>query len=119
MRKGYSDSTLMRMKKEQLIEIIRCLEHNVEAVEDMNKNQFALLMEKEKYAWHDLRKNPEDLPPIAETVIAWFERGDVCAVVRYHDGYAYNEAYALRAMQIEHQSEIVAWKFPEPFEEVE
>lgn len=72
-----------------------------------------------KYRWHDLRKNPDDLPPIAEVVIAWFERGDVCAVVRYHDGYAYNEAYALREMQIEHQSEIVAWKFPELFEEVE
>ena len=49
MYKSYSDSTLKGMTKDNLISIIRCLEHNISVLEERNSNQFALLMDKEKY----------------------------------------------------------------------
>lgn len=45
--KKYKDGTLMGFTKKQLIEIIRCLEHNIEVLEERNQNQFNLLMKKE------------------------------------------------------------------------
>ena len=41
----YSDSYLMSMTKKQLIEQIRILEHNIDALQERNDNQYKLLME--------------------------------------------------------------------------
>ena len=42
---SYSDSYLMSMTKKQLIEQIRILEHNIDALQERNDNQYKLLME--------------------------------------------------------------------------
>jgi hypothetical protein len=46
MNKPYSDSTLMSMTKRQLIEQIRILENNIEAVEERTDRQYKLLTER-------------------------------------------------------------------------
>lgn len=45
MKSKYSDSTLQHMTKAELIEYIRCLEHNLKNAEEMNENQYGLLRE--------------------------------------------------------------------------
>lgn len=112
----YADSTLMSFTKKDLIGIIRCLEHNVESVEEMNANQFALLMEKEKYSWHDLRKNPEDLPKVEKQyLVAWQDGTYDFLWFAYVDGYGYDWQVAY----FPDVSSIIGWKEIEPFEGVE
>ena len=41
----YTDNYLMSMTKKQLIEQIRILEHNIDALQERNDNQYKLLME--------------------------------------------------------------------------
>lgn len=125
--KIYKDSTLLGFTKAQLIGIIRCLEHNIEVVEERNSNQFRLLMENEKYRWHELRKAPNDLPkPEDDSVM--FE----CVLENHiHDahypafyfneelrefGY-YNSAYAVRNGADEFETiedmgyeKVIAWR---------
>lgn len=118
--KKYADSILKDMKKEELIEIIRCLEHNVDAVEQINANQFNLLMEKEMYKWHDLRKDPKDLPEsdvrylcarwdyVSNTVfysLLWYCSGQWCHLDHRREEIC---DYA-----------VVGWRYIEPFTEDE
>lgn len=121
--KKYAESTLKGYKKEFLIEIIRCLEHNIEVLEERNNNQFKLLMQKEQYAWHDLQKNPNDLPKDGVRIL-------FCAkeyprprkeyfTGKYRTGY-YFETDDTGDYAIDYElDEVIAWKEIEPFEEVE
>lgn len=43
MKSKYADSTLQSMTKQELIEYIRCLEHNLQNVEEMNQRQYEIL----------------------------------------------------------------------------
>lgn len=43
MESKYTDSTLQSMTKQELIEYIRCLEHNLQNVEEMNQRQYEML----------------------------------------------------------------------------
>lgn len=45
--KKYTDVALFRMTKSDLVEYIRCLEHNIEVEEERNERQFQMLMEYE------------------------------------------------------------------------
>lgn len=71
----------------------------------------------EKYKWHDLRKNPDDLPEIGYSCMAWFDNADVSCVVRYEDTWVYNEYYGLREMPKEDSDKIIAWREIDLFEE--
>lgn len=42
--KKYSDSTLYSLSKKELIEYIRCLEHNLKTAEECNERQYQMLM---------------------------------------------------------------------------
>lgn len=70
----------------------------------------------EMYKWHNLRKNPEELPKIGYTCLCFFDNGDVSAVVRYYDCWVYNELRGLRQMSEEDVDKILAWREIEPFE---
>lgn len=75
-RETYAYSTLKSMRKEELISVIRCLESNIIGQREMNDNQFKLLVENdlknEKYRWHDLRKNPDDLPEEDSKIVVFY-----------------------------------------------
>ena len=45
--KKYTDGTLFRMTKPELVDWIRCLENNVEVEQERNERQFQMLMEYE------------------------------------------------------------------------
>lgn len=110
----YTDATLKSMKKDNLIGIIRCLEHNLSVAEERNSNQFRILMEHEKYRWHDLRKNPEDLPenfmPVEIIEKGMLFERDFC----YWDEKWYRQNYPT----IYHPN-VIKWRYIEPYEEVE
>lgn len=111
--KQYADTTLKRMTKGELIEIIRCFENNVKALEEMNANQFKILMEKEMYAWHDLRKNPQDLPDESHLVLG-FDGSEYGVAIFYRRGVYHG--WATSGQDVE-PSDIIAWRCIEPFEE--
>lgn len=72
-----------------------------------------------KYAWHDLRKNPEDLPQ---------KDGLYCVAVKYNaeiqeigfgqweNMYGYTSGWSAL---MPNYGEVIAWREIEPFEEVE
>lgn len=93
----------------------------------------AALRKAEKYAWHDLRKNPEDKPVVAGRKIRLCLEGkDWCGAKRkeYCDGfigYGDNQWYVLditymRKSKNIHDNrvaeayKVIAWKEIEPFE---
>lgn len=87
-----------------------------------------LRAEKEKYKWHDLRKNPDDLPE-AGKIIAAKEEIDgeyFCGktIKRYENVaielvlYSKNDYYSYNTETIK-GSEIIAWKYIDPFDEGE
>ena len=122
MKQWYADSTLKSMTKDNLIGIIRCLEHNVSVEEERNQNQFNLLMKHEKYRWHDLRKNPNDLPSNDRNVYLAL---DMKEYVTYICG-DYSENPIKDDMQRDWFSQdgylmknVIAWKEIEPFEVTE
>lgn len=70
----------------------------------------------DKYRWHDLRKDPNDLPPIAITVMA-VVNNEYCAVVRYSEDWCYSHASCLHLL--EDDAKVIAWKYIEPYEVAE
>ena len=123
VHKSYSDSTLKSMTKDNLISIIRRLEHNISALQEMNDNQFKMLMSKderaEKYKWHDLRKNPDDLPT---------KDGDYMCIVNATKHPERPMTYEPFDLMIEGENKwrgfngyvcdhfVIAWREREPFE---
>lgn len=112
----YSDSTLKSFKKDFLIGIIRCLEHNISVLEERNDNQYKLLMKSHQYRWHDLRRNPSDLPDDFHTVF-------IC--VKGFEGKTLGVSIAMynRPLKIwgtesfrYKDCQVVAWREIEPFE---
>lgn len=97
------------------------------------------LTSKKKYRWHDLRKNPDDLPDVPHPERTWFEvvqkDNEDCiprATMQYDDEYGfgfYQEIYAARSFgyvdtefttaEEEGLAEVVAWREIEEFESEE
>ena len=98
-----------------------------------------LFEEQNKYRWHDLRKNPTDLPDVPHPERTWFEvvqeDNEDCiprATMQYDDEYGfgfYQEIYAARSFgyvdtefttaEEEGLAEVVAWREIEEFESEE
>ena len=67
----------------------------------------------EKYCWHDMRKNPEDLPEImSEIVYIFTEKGK-------NKKYSNTARYSESVLKSDEVFEYIAWKYMEPFEEEE
>lgn len=94
---------------------------------------------KEKYRWHDLRKNPDDVPDVPHPESTWFEvvqedneEEIPRAAMQYDDEYGfgfYQEIYAARSfgyvdtefktVEELNLAPVVAWKAIEEFENEE
>ena len=94
---------------------------------------------KEKYRWHDLRKNPDDVPDVPHPESTWFEvvqedneEEIPRAAMQYDDEYGfgfYQEIYAARSfgyvdtefktVEELNLAPVVAWKAIEEFESEE
>lgn len=62
----------------------------------------------DKYKWHDLRENPDDLPEVGKRILYCFE---------YTNGMTYHEdKYRDRYLEDYKDIKHLAWKYYEPFE---
>lgn len=68
---------------------------------------------KEKYRWHDLRKNPDDLPEDSKDVLVTVKGG--CVNRTWHDSCGWRNATAKRVSYYSDKS-VLAWKEIEEFE---
>ena len=76
------------------------------------------IYELEKYKWHDIRKNPKDLPN---------KSGEYIVCIKYHTGekeigigyYKKITGYWDGSIALMYDGNIIAWKEIEPFEEDE
>lgn len=68
---------------------------------------------KEKYRWHDLRKNPDDLPEDSKDVLVTVKGG--CVNRTWHDSFGWRNATAKKARHYSDKS-VLAWKEIEEFE---
>lgn len=114
----YSDKTLNNMKKETLIEAIRRLERICERLIEANDNQYRLLIEidrnKYKYKWHDLRKNPKDLPEFKGFCVDTYD----VKVSNYEFPFgAFWDGLRFTDVDGHLICGVIAWKRIEPFEE--
>lgn len=80
-------------------------------------------MKKEKYRWHDLRKNPDDLPETEyETVEVWL-KGECVDIAVYCKAYGFRPWYAAYfedcTPEWETESPVIAWRYIESFGESE
>lgn len=77
----------------------------------------AILEQHERYRWHDLRKNPDDLP-------AGEGYFDVCVLIKQNDAWGIEERYLYDTQYFCEQfqtkptsiSEVIAWREVELFE---
>lgn len=130
-KQGYriaQNITLRTWKKDDLIERIRNLEHNWAAALERCENQYKLLV---KYRWHDLRKNPDDLPDTTRKIVIVI---DILGVTFEENGYFLQQEnkfklqsiwtgernnWTYREYDLKEGMKVIAWKEIEPFEEVE
>lgn len=71
---------------------------------------------KEKYRWHDLRKNPNDLPEDNKDVLVTIKGG--CVNRTWHDSCGWRNATAKKARYYSNDR-VIAWKEIEEFENEE
>ena len=83
----------------------------------------------DKYRWHDLRKNPDDLPVKAEYVeVITDEHDDIPLSIQYDDAImqfgerrislGYVDSVFIE-WDAERRGKIIAWRYIEPFKEEE
>lgn len=81
-----------------------------------------ILKEQDKYKWHDLRKNPEDLPEVGKAITYLFEVDYGCMVRRIYNSTTatYDGKYHFAKRKCNGNTyTYIAWKYIEPFEEDE
>lgn len=72
-----------------------------------------LFNKQQKYRWHDLRKNPADLPEDNKDVLVTIKGG--CVNRTWHDSCGWRNATAKKARHYSDKS-VLAWKEIEEFE---
>lgn len=79
-----------------------------------------LIMREEIYRWHDLRKNPEDLPEIIAADCLTISVSGKYIVRTYEGigikGFLDSYGHELKTHQRE-EMQVIAWRYIEPFEE--
>ena len=72
----------------------------------------------DKYKWHDLRKNPDDLP---EAIGGGYESDYVLVMIGTPEWNSWEQAYYHhdKKMWSTYEQNVFAWRYVEPFEEEE
>lgn len=127
------------MTEQQAIGRVHCCMHIGDEITLEARDMAILALEKqEKYRWHDLRKNPDDLPSEKDPAYTWYEcvhenyEEDLCRPYyqfdngefgywrdKYHPvslGFIDSEFETIDDMNLE---KVIAWRYIEPFEEEE
>lgn len=93
--------------RKQIPEYYEAIEMAVEALEKADK-----------YRWHDLRKNPDDLP---EAIGDGYESEYVLVMTGTPEWNSWEQAYYHHAKRLwsTYEQNVFAWRYIEPFEEEE
>ena len=77
-----------------------------------------VLEKADKYRWHDLRKNPDDLP---EAIGGGYESDYVLVMIGTPEWNSWEQAYYHHDKQMwsTYDQNVFAWRYIEPFEEEE
>lgn len=73
------------------------------------------LKKADKYRWHDLRKNPDDLP---EAIGGGYESEYVLVMIGTPEWYGWEQAYYHHDKKLWsiYEQDVFAWRYIEPFE---
>ena len=93
--------------RKQIPEYYEAIEMAVEALEKADK-----------YRWHDLRKNPDDLP---EAIGGGYESDHVLVMIGTPEWNSWEQAYYHHGKRLwsTYEQDVFAWRYIEPFEEEE
>lgn len=120
--KGITQQIALRMRDEYEEFIFRSISPFCDAIAETHiqkKELERIISNAKRYRWHDLRKNPEDLPDDNRLVIICPER-----LAGSKDGieiafYVKNKKLWEEEEFYYREHEVIAWREIEPFEEVE
>ena len=92
---------------------------NIERIDEileLNKIVIKALEKAEKYRWHDLRKNPDDLP---EAIGGGYESEYVLVMIGTPEWNSWEQAYYKhdKRMWSTYDQNVFAWRYIEPFKE--
>ena len=87
----------------------------VDELLQLNKIVSKALKKADKYRWHDLRKNPDDLP---EAIGDGYESDYVLVMVGTPEWNSWEQAYYHhgKKMWSTYEQNVFAWRYIEPFE---
>ena len=90
----------------------------IKAIEDACILAVEALEKADKYKWHDLRKNPDDLP---EAIGDGYESEYVLVMVGTPEWNSWEQAYYHHGKKLwsTYEQDVFAWRYIEPFEEEE
>lgn len=90
----------------------------VDEILKLNKIVSKALEKADKYRWHDLRKNPDDLP---EAIGGGYESDYVLVMIGTPEWNSWEQAYYKHDKQMwsTYEQNVFAWRYIEPFEEEE
>ena len=92
------------------LEVGKTIDFAIEAIEALEKA--------EKYKWHDLRKNPNDLPILGDNIIIGYINMNVPKEIIYIS-YETDEDCLKNLINGKYKHFVfIGWKYIEPFEEV-
>ncbi len=90
----------------------------IDEILKLNKIVIKALEKADKYRWHDLRKNPDDLP---EAIGGGYESDYVLVMIGTPEWNSWEQAYYKHDKQMwsTYEQNIFAWRYIEPFKEEE
>ena len=96
---------------DNLIYLYRPLGNSLEAID----KAIEALKKADKYRWHDLRKNPDDLP---EAIGGGYESDYVLVMIGTPEWNDWEQAYYHHGKRLwsTYEQNVFAWRYIEPFE---
>lgn len=93
--------------------------HNTphENFEEAREKLFEACWKADKYRWHDLRKDPTDLPEVGKPfVYAFYTKGSTADIPLYNSAMGFEYEVKCMENQGNGYAEYIAWMYFEPFE---
>ena len=102
------------MTNKEAIEMFKTI--SIVEILKLNKIVIDALEKSDKYRWHDLRKNPDDLP---EAIDGGYESDYVLVMIGTPEWNDWEQAYYHHGekMWSTYDQNVFAWRYIEPFEE--
>ena len=105
-----------RMTNKEAIEMFKTI--SIVEILKLNKIVIDALEKADKYRWHDLRKNPDDLP---EAIGGGDESEYVLVMIGTPEWNSWEQAYYHHGKRLwsTYEQNVFAWRYVEPFKEEE